>query len=349
MKRCFHIVGLFVLLALALAGCGSQSSTGNSSNGPITLNLAYFPNVTHAVALVGVARGTFQQELGSNVNLSSKIFNAGPAEIEALFAGDIDIGYVGPSPAVNGFVQSHGAALRIIAGAASGGASLVVRPAANIHSAKDLNGKKVADPQLGGTQDVSLRYYLKQNGLTPQDKGGTVQIVPTDNSTTLSLFKQGKIDAAWVPEPYATRLVVEDAGIRLIDERTLWPDGKFITTEVIVRTAFLNQHPDVVNKFLQAHVDTVQYIISNPTDAGTYINNELKQISGKGLKSSEITQALNNLTITYDPLTTTVQTQADRAYSLGFLKSSPNLSGLYYLGPLNQVLTSKGLATVSGS
>jgi NitT/TauT family transport system substrate-binding protein len=347
MKRCLHIVGLFVLLALALAGCGSQSSSSNS--GPVTLNLAYFPNITHAVALVGVARGTFQQDLGSNVKVSSKIFNAGPAEIEALFAGDIDIGYVGPSPAVNGFVQSHGQALRIIAGAASGGASLIVRPAANIHSAKDLSGKKIADPQLGGTQDVSLRYYLKQNGLTPQDKGGTVQIVPTDNSTTLTLFKEGKIDAAWVPEPYATRLLVEDGGARLIDERTLWPNGKFITTEVVVRTAFLNQHPDIVNKFLQAHVDTVQYIVSNPTEAATYINNELKQISGKGLKSNEITQALNNLTITYDPLTSTVQTQADRAYALGFLKSNPDLNGIYYLGPLNQVLTSKGLATVAGS
>jgi NitT/TauT family transport system substrate-binding protein len=194
-----------------------------------------------------------------------------------------------------------------------------------------------------------LRYYLKQNGLTPQDKGGNVQIVPTDNSTTLTLFKEGKIDAAWVPEPYATRLVVEDGGTRLIDERTLWPDGKFITTEVVVRTAFLNQHADIVNKFLQAHVDTVQYIVSNPTEAGTFINNELKQISGKGLKSSEITQALNNLTITYDPLTNTVQTQANRAYALGFLKSNPDLTGLYYLGPLNQVLTSKGLATVAGS
>ena len=346
MKRCLQIAGLFIILALALVGCGSQ---GASTGGPVTLNLAYFPNVTHAVALVGVARGTFQQELGSNVKLSSKIFNAGPAEIEALFAGDIDIGYVGPSPAVNGFVQSHGQALRIIAGAASGGVSLVVRPAANIHTAKDLSGKKVADPQLGGTQDVSLRYYLQQNGLTPQDKGGTVQIVPTDNSTTLTLFKQGKIDAAWVPEPYATRLVVEDGGIRFIDERNLWPDGKFITTEVVVRTAFLNAHPDIVNKFLQAHVDTVQYIESNPTDAATYINNELVQISGKGLKSTEIVQALNNLTITYDPLTTTVQTQAERAYSLGFLKSNPDLNGLYYLGPLNQVLTSKGLATVAGS
>lgn len=349
MKHLLRFAGLFVLLALALAGCGSQSSTGSSnSSGPVTLNLAYFPNVTHAVALVGVARGTFQQDLGSNVKISSKIFNAGPAEIEALFAGDIDIGYVGPSPAVNGFVQSHGQALRIIAGAASGGASLVVRPAANIHTAKDLNGKKIADPQLGGTQDVSLRYYLQQNGLKAQDKGGTVQIVPTDNSTTLTLFQQGKIDAAWVPEPYATRLVVEDGGIRLIDERTLWPNGVFITTEVVVRTAFLNQHPDIVKKFLQAHVETVQYINSDPTDAATYINNELKQISGKALKGTEASTALSNLTITYDPLTNTVQTQADRAYSLGFLKSSPDLNGLYNLGPLNQVLTSKGLATIAG-
>jgi NitT/TauT family transport system substrate-binding protein len=349
MKRCLHIVGLCVLLALAFAGCGSQSSTSSSNSGPVTLNLAYFPNVTHAVALVGVARGTFQQELGSNVKLKTNIFNAGPAEIEALFAGDIDIGYVGPSPAINGFVQSHGQALRIIAGAASGGASLVVRPAANITSAKDLSGKKIADPQLGGTQDVSLRYYLKQNGLTPQDKGGNVQIVPTDNSTTLTLFKQGKIDAAWVPEPYATRLVVEDGGKLFIDERTLWPNEKFATTEVVVRTAFLNQHPDLVNKFLQADVDTVQYILSNSTSAQTYVNTELKQITGKSLSSKVIAQSFSNLDITYDPLTSAVQTAAEHAYALGFLKSSPDLNGIYYLGPLNQVLTSKGLATVAGS
>ena len=342
-----RIIALLVLFALALVGCGSQSS--NSSNGSVTVHLGYFPNLTHAVALVGVERGTFQQALGPNVKLDTKTFNAGPALIEALFAGDIDIGYVGPSPAINGYVKSHGQALRIIAGAASGGALFIVRPGANIQSPKDLANKKIADPQLGGTQDVSLRYFLQQHGLQAADKGGNVQITPTDNPTILTLFKQGKIDGAWVPEPWATRLIVEGNGKVFVDERTLWPDGKFITTEVVVRTAFLNAHPDVVNKFMQAHVDTIQYILSNPENAKTLVNKQIKLITGKALPSKEIDLAFNNLDITYDPLTATLQESANRAFALGFLGSTkPNLDGIYYLGPLNQVLASKGLATITG-
>jgi len=346
---CSRIIALVVLLSLALVGCGSQTSSGNGS-GPITVNLGYFPNLTHAVALVGVERSTFQNALGPNVKLATKIFNAGPALIEALFAGDIDIGYVGPSPAINGYVKSHGEALRIIAGAASGGALLIVRPGANIQTAKDLANKKIADPQLGGTQDISLRYYLQQNGLKPADKGGNVQIIPTDNSTILSLFKQGKIDGAWVPEPWATRLIVEGNGKVLVDERTLWPNGKFVTTLVVVRKAFLDAHPDLVNKFLQAHVDTIQYILSNPESAKSIVNSEIKSITGQALPSKEIDMAYNNLDITYDPLSSTLQESANRAFALGFLGSTnPNLTGIYDLGPLNQILASKGLAAVAGS
>ncbi len=196
--HCSRIFAFVVLLTLALVGCGSQTSS-SSNSGPITVHLGYFPNLTHAVALVGVERGTFQNALGSNVKLETKTFNAGPALIEALFAGEIDIGYVGPSPAINGYVKSHGEALRIIAGAASGGALFIVRPGANIQTAKDLANKKFADPQLGGTQDVALRFYLQQNGLKAADKGGNVQITPTDNPNILTLFKQGKIDGASVP------------------------------------------------------------------------------------------------------------------------------------------------------
>lgn len=341
-----RIIALAVLLSLVLVGCGSQSSS--NSNAPVTVNLGYFPNLTHAVALVGVERGTFQNALGPNVKLAKKTFNAGPALIEALFAGDIDIGYVGPSPAINGYVKSHGQALRIIAGAASGGALLIVRPGANIQAAKDLANKKIADPQLGGTQDVSLRYYLQQHGLQAADKGGNVQILPTDNSTILTLFKQGKIDGAWVPEPWASRLVVEGNGKVLVDERTLWPDGKFITTNVVVRTAFLNAHPDLVNKFLQAHVDTIQYILSNSESAKSMVNIQIKLITGKALPNKEIDMAYHNLDITYDPLTSTLQESANRAFALGFLGSRPNLNGIYYLGPLNHVLATKGLATVAG-
>ncbi|MBV8823174.1 MAG: ABC transporter substrate-binding protein [Ktedonobacteraceae bacterium] len=340
-----RIIALVVLFALA--GCGAQPSS--NSSGQLTVRLAYYPNLTHAVALVGVQRGTFQNALGPNVKLETKIFNAGPAEIEALFANEIDIGYIGPSPAINGYVKSHGEALRIIAGAASGGALFIVRPAANINSAQDLSGKKIATPQLGGTQDVALRYYLQQHDLKTADKGGTVQIIPTDNPNILTLFKQGKIDGAWVPEPWATRLIVEGNGRVFVDERTLWPNGKFVTTDVIVRKAFLDQHPDVVNKFLQAHVDTVQYILSNPASAKTIMNSEIERITGKALPSNEINLAYSNLDITYDPLTATLQEGADRAYALGFLGSSnPNLKGIYYLGPINQVLTAKKLTAVVG-
>src|SRR5438067_6730561 len=342
----WHLTALFLLFAVALVGCGSQSS---SNSGPVTLNLGYFPNLTHAVALVGVERGTFQKALGSNVKLKTKTFNAGPAEIEAIFAGDIDIGYVGPNPAINGYVKSHGQALRIIAGAASGGALFVVRSDEHIQSPSDLANKKFASPQLGGTQDVALRYYLHQQWLQTVDKGGNVQILPTDNPNILTLFKQGKIDGAWVPEPWATRLVVEGKGKIFVDERTLWPAGRFVTTNVVVRTAFLNQHADIVNKFLQGHVATVAYIQANPESTKSIVNGEIKRITGKALLTNELDIAFNNLTITYDPLTTTLTQSADRAYSLGFLGSSkPDLSGIYNLGLLNQVLASKGLAIVQG-
>jgi NitT/TauT family transport system substrate-binding protein len=224
-----------------------------------------------------------------------------------------------------------------------------VRPGAHIQSPKDLANKKFATPQLGGTQDVALRYYLQQHGLQTADKGGNVQIVPTDNPNILTLFKQGKIDGAWVPEPWATRLIVEGKGQVLVDERSLWPDGKFVTTNVVVSKKFLDAHPDLVNKFLKAHVDSVQYILSNPAEAKSIVNSEIKRITGKALSGKEIDLAFNNMDITYDPLTNTLLQSADRAYALGFLgNSKPNLDGIYDLGLLNQVLTSKNLATVAG-
>ncbi len=347
LKRVPHTLFSLMLLAFLVTACGSN--TGSGSNGsPITVHLGYFPNLTHAVALVGVARNTFQQDLGSNVKVDTKTFNAGPSLIEALFAGSIDIGYVGPSPAINGYVKSKGAALRIIAGASSAGVLFVVRPGANIKTPQDLNGKKLADPQLGGTQDVSLRNYLRTQGLKTTDQGGTIRILPTDNATILTEFKQGQIDGAWVPEPYASRLVLEDHGTVFLDERSLWPAGKFVTTNVVVSTKFLNAHPDLVNKFLQAHVDTVQYINNNQSSAVTLVNSQLKALSGKALATSTIQAAFKDLQITYDPLQSTALTAADNAFQLGYLgKSKPDLSGLYDLAPLNSVLSAKGLPQIS--
>jgi NitT/TauT family transport system substrate-binding protein len=341
----WSILALFALLAVALLGCAGQDANA-SSNGKVTIHLGYFPNITHAVAVVGVQQGTFAKALGSNVTLQTTTFNAGPALIEALFAKSIDIGYVGPNPAINGYIKSQGSALRIIAGAASGGASFVVQP--NIKTPADLANKKLATPQLGNTQDVALRNYLQNHGLQSTDKGGNVQVIPTDNANILSLFKQGKIDGAWVPEPYATRLVVEGKGKVLVDERTLWPEGQFVTTNVVVRKAFYDQHPDLVKKFLEAHVDTVGYIQSHPDDAKKIINGELKRLSGKALPQNELDQAFANLNITYDPLTSALYKAADQAFALGFLgKSKPDLKNLYQLSDLNAVLSAKGKPTIS--
>jgi NitT/TauT family transport system substrate-binding protein len=350
LPRHWHIVALFALLAFALIGCNATGAGATDSNGKVIVRLGYFPNVTHAVALVGVARGTFANALGSNVDLRTTTFNAGPSLIEALFAHSIDIGYVGPNPAINGYIKSQGAALHIIAGAASGGALFVVRPGANIKTPQDLANKKLATPQLGGTQDISLRYYLQQHGLQTADKGGNVQIVPTDNANILALFKQGRIDGAWVPEPWATRLVVEDHGTVFVDERTLWPGNRFVTTNVVVSTSFYNQHPDLVKKFLQAHVDTVTYIQKNPASAENIVNNAIKSVTGqKALPVDELRQSFSDLDITYDPLASTLAESANRAYALGFLgKSRPDLSKIYALDDLNAVLSSKGLATVAG-
>lgn len=348
--RHWYIVSLLALLAFTLIGCTATSSGSTDSNGKVIVRLGYFPNVTHAVALVGVARGAFASALGSNVDLQTTTFNAGPSLIEALFAHSIDIGYVGPNPAINGYIKSQGSALHIIAGAASGGALFVVRPGANIKTPQDLVNKKLATPQLGGTQDISLRYYLQQHGLKTADKGGNVQIVPTDNANILALFKQGKIDGAWVPEPWATRLVVEGHGTVFVDERTLWPGNKFVTTNVVVSTSFYNQHPDLVKKFLQAHVDTVDYIQKNPLSAENIVNNEIKALTGQPLlPANELRQSFSDLDITYDPLASTLVESANRAYALGFLgKSRPDLSKIYNLDDLNAILSSRGLPAVAG-
>jgi NitT/TauT family transport system substrate-binding protein len=340
------ILALVGALALGLAACGG---TASGAGGPVTVHLGYFPNITHSVAIVGVQRGTFKADLGPNVTLGTTTFNAGPALIEALLAGDIDIGYVGPNPAINGYVKSHGEALRIIAGAASGGAQFIVRPNAHITTPSDLAGKKLATPQKGGTQDIALRYYLGQHNLKTTEEGGTVQIVPSDNPVILTLFEQGQIDGAWVPEPWASRLILEGKGRLFVDETTLWPGGQFVTTNVVVSKKFLDQHPDVVAHFLAAHVETVQYIQTNAGAAQGIVNGEIQRITGKALPQAVINHAFPNVAVTYDPLAKSLAVSADHAFALGFLGTSkPDLSGIYDLEPLNRVLAAKGLAPVTG-
>jgi len=337
------------LIAPALAlGTTELALAAPLKHAGATVRLAYFPNLTHAVGLVGAQRGTFQKAFGNDVKIDVKAFNAGPALIEALLAGEVDLGYVGPNPAINGYVRSRGEALRVIAGASSGGALFIVRPEANIKSAADLAGKKIATPQRGGTQDVALRHYLQQNGLKTADRGGNVTIVPTANSDILTLFKQGQIDGAWVPEPWGTRLLQEANGKVFIDERKEWPNGKFITTLVVASNKFLKEQPALVKKFLGAHVDTVQFIKSNAAQATQLANAEIQRITTKALPRKVIDDAFKNVDFTYEPLADTLNKQAGYAFDLGFLGASkPNLSGLYDLALLNEVLKEKKLPAVS--
>ncbi len=343
-------VAVVVALGLVAAACGSGGSkpTANAaaaSSARVDLRLGYFPNLTHATALVGVAKGIFQRDVGSKVTLQTKTFNAGPAAVEALFANSLDISFVGPNPAINAFQKSKGEAVRLIAGATSGGAGLVVKP--SINGPADLEGKKLATPQLGNTQDVALRSWLKNNGLsTTTEGGGDVQILPQDNSQTLDTFKSGQIDGAWVPEPWTTRLVQDGKGKLLVNEADLWPGGRFLTTTVIVRTAFLNDHPDVVRNFLKGLVEATDYANQNPADAQQVANASIAQLTGRALSAPVVSAAWKNLTFTWDPLASTLQKEADDAHAVGLLADT-NLKGFVDVKPLGAALKSAGKPTVA--
>jgi len=323
---------LIACLVLAAAGCAPHDTSTT------TIRVAYFPNLTHSQALIGLARGDFADALGPQVQIDPKAFNAGPSVIEALFAGEIDLAYIGPNPAVNGYVRSMGEALRVVAGATSGGAAFIVRPEAGIISPGDLSGKRIATPQLGNTQDVALRAYLARNQLAPTEKGGTVQVIPTDNPQILDLFRRGEIDGAWVPEPWATRLIVEGGGELFVDERSLWPEGRFITALVIVRTEFLQEHPDLVQRWLQAHVNLTLWEQQNPEEAKRLANEEIARITSQALPDAVLDGAWSRQTVTYDPLTDTILASARAAYAAGYLDAEPDLSDLVDLGPLNLAL-----------
>jgi NitT/TauT family transport system substrate-binding protein len=307
------------------------------------IHVGAFPNITHPQAMVGKANGFFEKAMGPKVQIDWKSFNAGPSAIEALFAGAIDMTYIGPNPAISGYVRSNGEALRIVAGATSGGAALVVRNDSGIQKAEDLHGKKVASPQMGNTQDVALRAWLKANGLKTTDKGGDVQVIPLANPDQLTLFVKKELDAAWAPEPWATRLIREGNGRLFLDERTLWPNGQFITAHLIVRTQFLKEHPDLVKNWIRAHVELTEWISGHLSEAKKLLNQQIQKETGKALPDAVLEEAFGRLQVTYDPLRATLMNAAKSAFDAGFLgREMPDLSKLYDLSLLNQVLAEKG-------
>jgi NitT/TauT family transport system substrate-binding protein len=341
-----------LLAAVALAGCGSDSSKDSQGGAvdkaaeKVTLRLGYFPNITHASALVGVEKGIFAEKLGSNVTLATSAFNAGPAAVEAIFNGAIDATYIGPNPAINAFAKSNGEAIRVISGATSGGAYLVVNP--SINKPADLKGKKIATPQLGNTQDVALRSWLKANKLSADTQGGgDVSIVPQENGQTLEAFKSGLISGAWVPEPWATRLLQEAKAKVLLDEKTLWPGGQYVTTHLMVRTGFLKDHPDVVKRLLEGQVAATDFVNASPAEAKTLVNQGIQKLTGKGIAQAVIDAAWPNMTFTNDPVAASLRKGAADAISVGLLDAKTKLDGIYDLTLLNEVLKAAGKPEVA--
>jgi NitT/TauT family transport system substrate-binding protein len=353
------MAGASLVGLLSACGYGSQATSSDQSDAPATksgdanakklsvetVKIGYFANLTHATALVGLQQGLLAKELGGT-KIQTQVFNAGPTEIEALNAGAIDIGWIGPNPAINGYAKSDGTALRIISGSVSGGAKLVVNPA-KIKTIDDLKGKRIATPQLGNTQDVAFLNFIADQGwkVDAQTGKGDVLVVRTENKVTPDAYSQGSLDGAWVPEPTASKLVSLGAKV-LLDEKTLWPEEKFVTTHLIVSQKFLEDHADVVEAVLRGSVATNAWANANPDKAKAAANAKLKELSGKSLPPEVIDPAWQSIEITDDPLAASLQTEADHAIRAGLLKTV-DLKGIYDLTLLNKVLKAQGKPAIS--
>jgi len=346
---------LLVVSAVLMAACGGDGSdtdgaraaeAGSGASDPITVRLGYFPNVTHAPGIVGHLGGYFADSVGDDVTIETSTFNAGPEAVEALFAEALDITLIGPNPAINAYAQSEGAAIRIVSGSTSGGAFLVVRD--GIDTPDDLAGLTLASPQLGNTQDVALRAWLREEGFETDDAGGgDVSIQPQANGEALAAFVSGDIDGAWVPEPFATRFIQEGGGHVLVDERDLWPDGEYVTTHLVVRTAFLEDHPDVVKDIIEGLAAAIDLIHSDPSAAKELTNQGIEAITDKPLAQAVLDAAWDNLVFTLDPIASSLATSAQDAQDVGLL-DPVELEGIYDLKLLNEVLDGRGDPPVEG-
>jgi NitT/TauT family transport system substrate-binding protein len=348
MKRV--LAGLTVAgLTLLAAGCASSSASSDNGGTPaahVTLRLGFLENITHASALVGVKQGFFTKNLGKNVTLELYPFSTGTEEATALLAGQLDAAYVGPNPAIKAWQTSGGQLIRVISGAASGGAELVVKT--GITTAAQLKGQKLASPSLGNTQDVAMRYWLKQQGLTTTSTGGgDVPITPiTPNSDAVLAFESGQIAGGWEPAPYDAEMIA-DGGHALVNEASLWPGGQFVTTELVATQSFIAKNPTVISDLLKGQIEANSYIASDKSAAETAANAELESLSGKSLKTPILAAAFAQVTFTNDPIVSSLITDAGHAVSVGLLSPVKNLSGIYDLGPLNKLLAAAGQSQVS--
>ena len=320
--------GIMVIAAISITSAIYDSGQSEQEN---KIRVAFFPNVGHVVPIVGLETGIFADGLGNQILIEPKIFDSGPQVIEAMFANSVDIAYVGPGPAINGFLKSEKHDVKILAGAASGGASFVIHPDSTINSAEDLSGKRIAAPQIGNTQDISLRHYLSQNGLIPAEKGGSVVVLNIQNPDIYTLFVKGEIDGALVPEPWATRLVQELGGKRLFFEEELWPDKQFASALLIGRTTYIEKNPKIIQSWIDSNNKTVTWINANPKETELIFNQFMKKTLGKSLPENILSESLANIKITSDPIEESISIFAERANSLGYLgRHGYDLDGIFY-------------------
>jgi len=335
-------IGIIATVAFAITISENYGSDEANQN---KIRVAFFPSIGHAVPIIGLENGIFENGMGQQIKIETKLFDSGPQVIESIFAGSIDIAYVGPGPVINGFLKSDGRDIKILAGAASGGASFIVKPNSDLNSIENFDGKRIASPQISNSQDVSLRHYLESNNLKPIEKGGTVFVLNISNPDIYTLFAKGDIDGAWVSEPWATMLVQELDGVRLFNEEKLWPNGEFASVLLIARTNYIENNPETIHNWIKSHEETVSWINTNPDKSKSIFNDFLIDYMGKSLPSKIIDESFSNLIITSDPIKNSVLTFAERADSLGYLgRSGYNLDGIFYDVDLkgNQTVSQNG-------
>jgi len=340
----FTAVSIAAVL-LSIAVLAGYLSTAPSAS---TLRLGFFPNVTHAQALYGIATGTYQRAFGDDFAIQPMTFNAGGDAVQALLANQVDVVFVGPSPTLNGLALAGPDFLRVIAGTASGGALFVVQPYLKLTSDEDFAGKKFATPQAGNTQDIALKHYLFARGHKTLDEGGDVDVINAANSNILTLFQLNQLDGAWVPEPWATRLILEANAKVLVDERTLWPDGRFVTTHLVTTKRYVDEHPDIVIRFLNAYVNVTLHLQQADDSDRRIINDEILNLTGSRLSDDTITAAFLNFNVTYDPIGPSLATYLSWAQDLGFIPRETRADSLYDLDRLNEILVMRGLLPVTG-
>ncbi|HXP61395.1 MAG TPA: ABC transporter substrate-binding protein [Dongiaceae bacterium] len=332
-----------LVLVLALAQMGSVMA---AQRGAKELRLGYFPSLTHGQALYARVTGEFEREIGVPIRWTA--FTAGPTAVESLFANAVDATFIGPSPTINGYVKSRGEKFVIVAGSASGGAGLVVRTDSGIRSEKDFGGKTIATPQLGNTQDVAARLWLAEKGYRLRERGGNVSLVPLSNPDQLSMFTKKQIDGVWTVEPWLSRIEMEGGGRVLLEEKSLWPGGRYVTTHLVVNRTFLAGNQDLMRKLIAALVEVTKRINSDKTAAAALLNGQIKKETSKALRDEVMQKAMARVEFTWDPICSSLKRSAEASHRVGFIRKEPVLNGIYQLALLQEVLKEKHLPAVEG-